>query len=752
MSRNESVVSEKADGLRSLGLPADVDERAEDNQPSEEDKQWLLSPLSLPLSSVLVDGVSELQAIEIQRDVERVLSFPPDSVEGGGREWKLLLKLLRRKWTASPMDFLLLFPSQSTTERVVQSHPGFFGEVFAYVEAPSSFFALHLVEEKKKMFVGVKFVTVRQKDPQKQRRRYGFASRDEFWIPSLESAILAVRHSLRSVRAKRQVWRDWQGSLWGWSRRKSGVLCAVLPLFDWRIDLALSKEDHPGPTVSCIQVQKAAIRTALEGATDDAVRVDRVVDVLRQAGVPVECSGSEESVPHYAAIDEGSVEVAEVSGKQAVGEGTSAKVTQAGVESSLSTCSQCCRDVDHLLSIDRLGPLAEAFDRKVVREEIWEGLYEGVDISFVESPREGSTLWHILTFDRLALTSRPLGLLRQVLELSHRHGFADRCRFLVQEAMAKSTRRQGLRALGMAMRRSPWLEKGREDWYFSVGGTQEQNRREAAARFLQPLGYRIVGCSGKDNLSIPRTVGFLLCLNMDRLPPHVWRLGALMSMCAVFIRGSLESVRVSRMASFPSSRQVADIVQAMNEGVPEPSRFDEKQAMDLVSGHLAVVWGDTLHRGLNTALEQMVHGYFRHAGKESRSRRSMQVPGAFTYECLQVVPFMTGRALLVGRTVGSMAGLRGEVHSNVLEGRDSYDDKVAVYDVFAVSPGGIPFRSTGTFFSFDEAYRAAGSTPYLAWWSSLKGVGHLDPVISPEDFKLLLQGNAVRSPHADSPR
>ena len=65
MSRNECVVSEKVDGLRSLGLPADVDERAEDHQPSEEDKQWLLSPLSLTLSSVLVDGVSELEAIEI---------------------------------------------------------------------------------------------------------------------------------------------------------------------------------------------------------------------------------------------------------------------------------------------------------------------------------------------------------------------------------------------------------------------------------------------------------------------------------------------------------------------------------------------------------------------------------------------------------------------------------------------------------------------------------------------------------------
>ena len=723
-------------------MAADVGQPNEGIRLSEKDEQWLLSSFSLPLSPVLMDGLPELQDVEIRKVVEGVLASPYDGTEDGGREWKLMLKILRREWTACPMDFLLLLPSQCTTERVAQADPDLFGKVFAYVEAPSSFYVLHRIEANQKVFVGVKFVTVKQRDPQKQRRRYGFASHDQFWIPSLESALLAARHSRALGRGKRHVWRDWHGLLWGWSRRRSGVFCEVLQVVESKIDQALRREILPGPSVTCIQVQKSAIRTALEGATDDSVRLGRVVDVLRQAGVPVECSGSQGSVPRYDPPNQGPVEDQEVSGKQTVAKSSSPKGTQAGEPCVLSRYSQCCRDVDHLLSIDRLGPLAEAFDCKVVREEIWEGLYEGVDTTFVDSPKEGSTLWHILTFDRLASKSRPLDLLRLTLEVSRHHGVASRCRLLVQEAMEKSTRRQGLRALGMAMRSSPWLEKGREDWYFSGGGRQEEMRREAASRFLEPLGYRIVGCSSADNLSIPRTVGFLLGVKMERLPPHVWRLGALMSMCAVFIRGSVESVRVNTMNNFTSSRQVADIVQAMNERVPEPCRFNEKQAMDLVSGHMDAVWGNGLHRGLNTALEQMVHGFFKHAGKESRSRRLMQVPGAFPYESLQVVPFMTGRALLVGRTVGSMVGLRGEICSKVLEERDSYDDKVAVYDVFAVSPGEFGCRSTGTFFSFDDAHRASEFTPYLAWWSSLTGVGHLDPVISLEDYKLLAE--AVR--------
>lgn len=702
-----------------------------------DDEAWLASPVLLGIPESITDGLDKMKGKDIQAELGKLstkMELQPESIR---RNWIAVFKAIRRERLDEPLDLLRgLHPEKRLSDGTFNKMH-WWNVPMPYEDAPKSFCAFFIGQRQNHSFYGVKFLCYSDMEPDKHRAVYGFAHRDEFWIATVEAAVTAARHSSQGGRGKEQVWKDWKGTFWNWSRRRAGVMCEMsVHLEDWILAPAPKPERYTPkePRFSCKVVDVGLIRLTLRQANDDSRRLQGILDVLLRACVCLADTG------RYPREDQ---EVARCVENAAGSESTPLRqlLERHTVEAPARRPADLDpsgseEEVDRVLAEFGAGNLAvkaRLLEKHVVSKTAWPELYAGVDSSWKKAPATHSLIGGILTLEKKAIKHRPFDAVEKVLEMVlHKRTVVEICQGVGQLVMSRAVHRSSLRDLAGDMKKSRWCTRRSPDW-FLPGVSAIRSSHVLAKKFLAPLGFRIFGTSGSKNLCMVRTVAFLLCVHMGKLPPHVWRIGALLSICALVLRGSTagtSNVKVDRPNSYTLD---VPAVAAINEGVQEEEQIEDEAAESVICGPLCGINKELITAVFNAGLEDVVNSYFAKLGKEGST--SLELETGFPYESLQVVPYITGRPLIVGRTVGSLAGPNGEFLAHSYHNRDSYDDKVAVYDVFMVGNNGQ--RVVGTYLDFHAAAEQSKHTPYIAWWTASKEMGHLEPVVKEDVYKVL---------------
>lgn len=709
----------------------------------EAEQVWLTSPLSLTMPDFFVSGLRELEGKDIRKALDGAISTHIDQqTEGIKRQWIHMRKVMSRDHVDKPIKLLRGLLSGSQMLAASNQNPDWFQAPMEYEDAPNTYFALHLCYVDSTAFFGVKFVVLAGEDQRKHRAVFGFGNHDEFIVPSIETAFLAARQSSLGGQGKESTWREWRQKFWNWSRRRVAVLFDLSSHLEGFIREP-APEPEPEPphyAVAGLQrdpVDRAELRLALRSAENDQQRIFAVLSVLLRAGVLLQDSGR---YPDVVQRHEPQFRLSSGQRPVSVDAGSGGR-PGADVAEATGSGDHRASDSD---SADQLGEFGRAdiatqariMERFLVRRSSWPELYEGVPADFSRGPKGSSLLGSILSLGSKAIKTRPFRVIERVIELARqKKTTVETCRALVDLTLSGSTTRTSLEELAKDIKKNQWYNRRNPDWFFP-GVTAVRHSHVLAASFMQPLGYRVFGCSGQRNLCMVRTVGFLLCVHMCRLPPYLWRVGALMSVCALVLRGDPEITSVVRVDRSVSYSLDLPAVAAINEGVNEAERIEGDEAEAIICGPLSGTNEDLLNSVFNIGLEDVVCSYFEGLGREGSSTLSLN--SGFPYESLQVVPFLTGKPLVVGRTVGSLAGSNGELLVHTYNNRDSYGDKVAVYDVFRVDRDGK--RSVGTYMDFQTALEKAENTPYICWWTASKEIGHLEPVLKADEFEALERG------------
>eukprot|EP00963_Diacronema_lutheri_P005286 scaffold410_cov446-Pavlova_lutheri.AAC.1 len=346
---------------------------------------------------------------------------------------------------------------------------------------------------------------------------------------------------------------------------------------------------------------------------------------------------------------------------------------------------------------------------------------------------QGRLLTNILNVDKWSNQDRPTEMIKTALEAALQgNGPMQVARVMLQKVLEASTKHTSVEQIVAKLHNTARVNGRRPEWLTRIGQHEKIGRLEK--RILQPLGLCAVGVSGAGNLCIIRTFAFLILINEGRLPPFCWRLTAYVAFTAFLMLGCGDGQGNPRVLNPQKSSLEPAMLEQLGHRLWEwPQRRDEFERS--VRWPLMDEEHVPLSMTLDDSLEALILGFFAKKTPEKQGE-VFGLDKGLDYATLHVLPAMTGKPFLVVRTVGPIVDDCGNVYDANLARRDSAKDKVAVFDVFHVKDTGQ--REVCTYGSYEEAQaELGGGTPYIAFWTQLTDLSHLEPIVTKEIYAKL---------------
>lgn len=389
---------------------------------------------------------------------------------------------------------------------------------------------------------------------------------------------------------------------------------------------------------------------------------------------------------------------------------------------------------DYFLDPQNFEALSAEFQTLFVNTE------EGVDL--LESARDpktkkkmtkGRLLANVLHVDKWSNQERPTSILETALEAAHAgKPPVITVRQVLRKVLESSTYLGSEEDLIRKIHETTRVTGRRPEWLTRIG--QHEKVLQLERRILEPLGLSAVGINGAGNLCMVRTLAFLILVNERRLPPFCWRLTACIAFAAVLILGCGDTEGKPLLLDPPKDSLVPAVLeQQAKENLDEPERLKDYERM--VRWPMIDEECEPLGMTLNDSLKTLILDFFARRNPEKKSEE-FEFDRGLDYALLHIFPALTGKPFLVVRTVGKVVDASGNVNEASFVCRDSARDTVAVFDVFDVDDKGQ--RMVCTYGSYEDAQAGMGKgTKYVAFWTQLADLSHLEPIVTKGFFSKL---------------